>query len=486
MSEKLSINSGPFSPTMESLQTFQCPEWYRDAKLGIWSHWGPQSVPMFGDWYARNMYMEGSDQYRYHYRTYGHPSKFGYKDICGMWKAEKFDPDELMALYVEAGAKYFMGQAMHHDNFDNFDSAHNSWNSTKVGPMKDICGMWKTAAGRYNIPFGVSEHLGASYVWFETAHRKDEKGPYAGIPYDGAASDRASIYHDNDSEFLDLYEKGAIWYTANKNYHRHWFDRIKDVIDKLQPDFLYSDGTLPFGEFGQSIVAHLYNSSAARNGGKNNAVYFLKEDCPEVYNVGIKDIERGVSDDIFAEPWQDDTSIGDWFYNVKDVYKTAEDIVDTLVDIVAKNGNLMINVTQKPDGTIDDESRYALKKMGEWMKDNGEGIYGTRPFTKACEGKTRLSTGAFKEDSAAWNEKDFRFTTKPDTVFAFQMRNDMHGHPGHSNANIRSLGSSYANPVKAVSVHGKSVGFEQKGGALVVDMPANPHAGMPVCIKVDF
>lgn len=130
------IKKGPFEPTLESLRSFTCPQWFRNAKFGIWSHWGPQSVPMYGDWYARNMYIQGSDQYRYHWRTYGHPSKFGYKDICKLWKAENFDPDELMALFVEAGARYFVGQAMHHDNFDNFDSAHNPWNSTKVGPMK--------------------------------------------------------------------------------------------------------------------------------------------------------------------------------------------------------------------------------------------------------------------------------------------------------------------------------------------------------------
>ncbi|MFV0400300.1 MAG: alpha-L-fucosidase [Oscillospiraceae bacterium] len=475
------IMSGPFQPTMESLRTFTCPEWFRDAKFGIWSHWGPQAVPMFGDWYARNMYIEGSDQYRFHWRTYGHPSKFGYKDIAKLWKAENFDPEGLMQLYVNAGARYFVGQAMHHDNFDNFDSAHNPWNSTKVGPMKDISMLWKQAAAKHGLPFGVSEHLGASYTWMETSHRSDKQGPYAGIPYDGADPAFESLYRDNNSEYLDFADKTPLWYTSNEKYHINWFNRIKDVIDKLEPDLLYSDGGLPFGEYGQKIVAHLYNASAARNGGKNQAVYNQKNTDPAMYKVGVLDIERGITDDILGDPWQDDTSIGDWFYNVKDVYKTAEDVVDTLVDIVSKNGNLLLNVTQKPDGTIDDEARYALEKIGAWMKDNGDGVYSTRPYKFATEGGTKLEAGAFNEGSASWTGKDFRFTTKPGSVYAFQMRND-----GGEKANIRSLGRNSEGQVKAVSVAGRAVSFEQRDGALVVDVPANPHRGMPVCIRVDF
>ena len=151
-----------FEASFESLREYQCPDWFRDAKFGIWSHWGPQSVSMYGDWYARNMYIQGSDQYRYHIRHYGHPSKFGYKDICALWKAENFDPDALMDLYVKAGARYFVGQAMHHDHFFNYPSQLNRFNSMQVGPHKDICGLWKAAADKHGLPFGLTEHLGAS------------------------------------------------------------------------------------------------------------------------------------------------------------------------------------------------------------------------------------------------------------------------------------------------------------------------------------
>ena len=470
------IKEGPFEANMESLRKFDCPKWFRDAKFGIWSHWGPQSVPMFGDWYARNMYLEGSDQYRYHTRVYGHPSEFGYKDICKLWKAENFDPESLMDLYVQAGAKYFVGQAMHHDNFDNFDSTHNEWNSTKVGPMKDICMLWKNAAKKRGLPFGVTEHLAASYSWFAASHGSDKKGKYAGVPYDGNNGD--SIYRDNDSEQLS-----DTWYTKNEKYHKNWFLRIKDVIDKLQPDLLYSDGGLPFGKYGESIVAHLYNSSAAVNGGINNAVYNQKDANPEVYKIGVLDIERGIHNEISADPWQDDTSMGDWFYNVKDVYKTAEDVIDTLVDIVSKNGNLLMNVTQKPDGTIDDETRYALEKIGQWLKLNGEGIYETRPYSKMGEGKSALEGGAFKEGKTAWQPTDFRFTKKDKTVYAFQMRSD----GNNIKAEIKSLGRIYVDEIKAVSVLGNSkVDFIQKDGFLQVKMPENKYKTMPMCIKIEF
>jgi alpha-L-fucosidase len=258
----IDIVQGPFGPTVESLKGFICPDWFRDAKFGIWSHWGPQSVPMYGDWYARHMYSEGTPQYLYHWRRYGHPSKFGYKDLVRLWKAERFDPAGLMDLYVQAGARYFVTQAMHHDNFDNFDSAHNPWNSVKVGPMRDICALWKAQAVRHGLPFGFSEHLGASYTWMSASHGADKEGPYAGVPYDGADPANQSLYRDNDSELLQT-DDGWHWYTKNPKYHADWFRRIKDAIDKLEPDLLYTDGEVPFQETGYAIVAHLYNSSAA-------------------------------------------------------------------------------------------------------------------------------------------------------------------------------------------------------------------------------
>ncbi len=472
------IAKGPFQPNMESLRTYRCPEWFRDAKFGIWSHWGPQSVPMYGDWYARNMYKEGSEQYRYHMRTYGHPSKFGYKDLIPLWKAERFDPDALMDLYVRAGAKYFVGQAMHHDNFDNFDSRFNEWNAVKMGPHKDICRLWKEAAKKHGLPFGVSEHLGASYTWMSLSHGADARGPYAGVPYDGADPANASLYRDNDAELME-----HSWYTRNEKYHRDWYRRIKDVVDTLQPDLLYSDGPLPFGAYGEHLLAHLYNQSAARNGGVNQAVYNQKNADPAMYKVGVLDIERGISEAIAQDPWQDDTSIGDWFYNVRDEYKTAEDIVDTLVDVVAKNGNLLLNVTQRPDGTLDDECLYTLEKIGAWMQDNGRGIFATRPYRKMGEGAAALAAGSFQEGRAKWTREDFRFTADKNgaAVNAFLMRDE-----GCRQARVVSLGRIYEREIRRVSVYGEAAAFRQKDGCLEVELPVNRHPGMPMCIRAEF
>jgi alpha-L-fucosidase len=479
------IMNGPFEGTVENLQGFKCPEWFRDAKFGIWSHWGPQSVPMYGDWYARNMYIEGSDQYRYHLRKFGHPSIFGFKDIAKLWKAENFDPAGLMDLFAATGARYFVAQAMHHDNFDNFDSTHNPWNSTKVGPMKDICALWRTQAKRHGLPFGISEHLGASYTWLSSSHGADKEGPYAGVPYDGANPANQSIYRDNDSELLETVDAWN-WYTKNPKYQADWFRRIKDAIDKLHPDLLYTDGEVPFQEAGYAIVAHLYNTSAANNDGVNQAVYNFKQHAanntaPGITKIGVLDIERGLSADPQPHPWQDDTSLGDWFYNVRDVYKTASDVADTLVDIVSKNGNLLMNVTQKPDGTIDDETRFTLKRIGEWLKANGEGIYSSRPYKKHKEGKTELIGGSFKEERAAWMPSDFRFTHKPGAVFAYLMR------PGESeHAVINALGRVYENEIKSVQVSERSVEFQQRDGALLVNLPGKLDKTMPVCIKAEF
>ena len=240
-----SILTGPFSPTWESLREYECPQWFGDAKFGIWAHWGPQCVPMCGDWYARRLYQPTDSAYHHHWRTYGHPSEFGYKDIVKLWRAERFDPEGLMDLYVAAGARYFVGQAVHHDNFDNWDSRHNPWNSVRVGPKANITALWQEAARKRGLPFGLSEHLGACFSWMRFSKGRDADGPYAGVPYDG-----------NDPEFEDRYlpNQGEPdqWYTSNPFWHERWFLRIQDVIDQHEPDLLYSDGGVPFGEWGSA------------------------------------------------------------------------------------------------------------------------------------------------------------------------------------------------------------------------------------------
>ena len=316
----------PFEPTFESLSQYECPDWFRDAKFGIWSHWGPQCVPMYGDWYARNMYIQGQPQNLYHVRHYGHPSTFGYKDICHLWKAENFEPNELMALYKKAGARYFVGQAMHHDHFFNYPSKHNRFNSTQVGPMKDICGLWKVAAEREGLPFGLTEHMGATFSWWRVNKLCDTEGPHAGIPYDGNDPEYRDFYLDNYEHIAegdDSSNYSALpWYTPNAGFQDYWRKVITEVIELYEPDLLYSDGTIPFGDEnkpagdpafqpGLDVIAHLYNTSARKHG-SSRAVYNHKDRRAEIHRVGMLDVERSQLPGISPDPWQTDTCIGVW------------------------------------------------------------------------------------------------------------------------------------------------------------------------------
>ena len=482
----MEIKKGPFEPTLESLRKYECPEWFRDAKLGIWSHWGAQSVPMYGDWYARGMYYEGYEQYLYHIRHYGHPSKFGYKDLVQLWKAENFDPESLMDMYADAGAKYFVSQAMHHDNFFNYASKIHKWNSVNMGPHKDIVALWKAAADKRGLPFGITEHLGATFSWYRVNKGSDKEGPYAGVPYDGNNPEYEDLYlpnrehYDPDRKFWDL----EPWYSPNKWWHQRWFDIIKEVIDLYQPDLLYTDGGLPFGdnmyEAGLHAVAHLYNTSAANHGGKNIAVYNQKDRRQEIYSVGVLDIERSQEPDIKPEPWQTDTCVGSWFYDVRTVYKKPGHVIEILVDIISKNGNLLLNIPQRPDGTLDDECTYIVKEMAKWNKVCQEGVYGTRPFRVSGEGPAKVHIEGFKEDAVAWTSSDFRFTTKSNTIYAFQLR-----WPENNRAVIKSL--TPADKVKAVRLLGVGdVPFEQPYGTLVVNLPNAKPTEYVNCLAIEL
>jgi len=407
------IAPGPFKPSAESLKQYEYPKWFRDAKLGIWAHWGPQAVPRFGDWYARHLYVQGHAQYKDHLEHYGHPTKLGYKDIIPLWKAEKWDPDRLMAAYKKAGARYFVSMGVHHDNFDLWNSTHHQWNAVKMGPHRDVVGDWQRAAKKQGLRFGVSEHLGASFTWFQDSHRADKTGPLAGVPYDGA-----------DPRYEDLYHWAAApddkgWYSKDPRWHQEWFRRIKDLVDQYQVDLLYTDGGVPFGnEIGLSLIAHLYNTSVGRGGGKPDAVYTCKQKSDGGW---VEDLERGVMPGIRAYPWQTDTSIGDWYYNRNWKYRGADWVIHMLVDIVSKNGNLLINVVQRPDGSLDPEAEQVLAEMASWISINGEAIYGTRPWLVHGEGPVRAQGGHFKEDFA-YTAQDIRFTSKGDrTLYAFAL-----------------------------------------------------------------
>ena len=473
------IAAGPFQGNIDSLKQYKCPDWFRDAKFGIWAHWGPQAVPGHGDWYARKMYIEGEPDYVSHLKEYGHPSKFGYKDIIPLWKAENWDPAALIALYKKAGAHYFVSMGCHHDDFDLWNSTYHSWNAVKMGPKRDIVGDWQKAAKGAGLPFGVSEHLGASYNWFQTAHGSDKSGPLAGVPYDGANPAYQELYHP--PSIMDL-GPGKHWYTGDPANEEDWQRRMHDLIDQYHPDLLYSDGGLPFGGVGEATVAHLYNTNIAANGGKLEAVYDCKDRGTGEFVAGtcVQDVERGIMHDIQPIPWQTDTSNGDWFYRHDDQYKSTATVLNLLTDIVSKNGNLLLNIVLKPDGTLPPESKQLLDGLSAWMAVNSEAIFSTRPWVVYGEGPTSVKGGAFKEN-IPFTAKDVRFTTGGGVLYAICL-----GIPTGP-VNIKALAKNSPYGVKAISSvtllgSDQKIDWHQGDDALIIQ----PAKAWPAADEVVF
>jgi alpha-L-fucosidase len=475
---KLPIAEGPYKPTDESLKQYQYPEWFRDAKFGIWAHWGPQAVPRQGDWYAKRMYQENDAAYKYHLANYGHPSEFGYKDIIPLWKAEKWDPDKLMELYKKAGAKYFFSMGTHHDNFFLWDSKIHSWNSVDMGPKKDVVLLWQQAAKKQGMKFGVSEHLGASYTWFQSAHLADKAGPKAGIPYDGANPVYSDLYHAK-AEADD-----KAWLTNNLVFQVEWFNSIKELIDMYHPDMLYSDSQMPFGDVGRNLIAHYYNQNLSANNGAIDVVYTCKQPSEGKW---AQDVERGVLDTVSAYPWQTDTSIGDWYYRTGQKYKTANEVIQMLVDIVSKNGNLLINVVQTPEGDLEPDMLSILEEIGVWTAANGEGIYGSRPWKtygeKSAEARA-VKPGRFNENYK-FNSRDIRFTTKDGYLYAYCL-----GTPTEDIV-VKSLGKNSkfsSQQIASVQMLGSSakVKWSVTENGLVIKKPSKIPAWQVIGFKIGF
>jgi len=477
---------GNFLATRKSLEGYRIPEWYRDAKFGIWSHWGPQSAIEFGDWYARLMYQEGTPQYLYHVETYGHPSKFGYKDLVNNWKAAKWDPDHLVGLYKKAGAKYFVSMGVHHDNFDLWDSKYTRWNAVNMGPKRDVVGTWQKAAQKQGLRFGVSEHLWISYKWWAVSHGSDKTGPLAGVSYDGVDTQNFDLYHDADSaRFVDKLD----WNDDGipDSWKRHYVDRMTDLIDKYQPDLLYTDGHLPFEDYGLKVVSHLYNTSAQLRGGQTEAVYTSKENTDCAIGTCLLDHERGVSDGIAKNPWQTDTCIGQWHYNRGQKYKTSKKVIDLLTDIVSKNGNLLLNFPLPNSGELDYEEMNVLNGITEWMAVNSEGIYSSRPWKIYGEGpstRVKIVAGNFNEDKQNdLTAEDIRFTAKDSTLYAFVM-----GWPEKA-AVVNALGlASQQAPgqIRNVELLGYKgeLKWKQSESSLRVEMPAEKFSDIGITLKV--
>jgi alpha-L-fucosidase len=502
------IAKGPFLPTWESLQNYKTPDWFRDAKFGMWAHWGPQCQPEAGDWYARNMYEEGQGQYKVHLEKYGHPSKFGFKDVINEWKAANWDPEELVTLYKNAGAQYFMAMANHHDNFDLYDSKYQKhWNATKIGPKKDLIGGWAKAAKNNGLPFGVSVHASHAWFWYEVAQGADKTGQYAGIPYDGKLTkadgkgkwweglDPQELYAQNHplspgsgkDNFTQLWDWGSGVYPPSKEYIEKFYNRTIDLINKYNPDLVYfDDDQLPFwpvSDAGLRIAAHLYNKSIEQHG-ELRAVLNGKMLNERQRKAMVWDIERGQANEIQPLPWQTDTCIGGWHYArgiyERNGYKTPTTVIQTLVDIVSKNGNLMLNIPVRGDGSIDEKARKIVEGIGAWMKANSESIYGTRPWKifgegPAQEAVAQLSAQGFNEGKGKpFTHEDIRFNMKGDALYATAM-----GWPENGKLVVKSLAKQsqyFTKEIKKIEwlPSKQSLSFERNESGLIISLPEKP------------
>lgn len=504
------VAPGPFQPTWASLQQYQVPTWYQDAKLGLWAHWGPQCQPEAGDWYARGMYQEGSDQYHYHVKKYGHPSKFGFKDVIHRWKAEQWDPEALVALYKQSGARYFFAMANHHDNLDLYNSRHQPhWNATQVGPKKDIIGGWAKAARRQGLPFGVSVHAAHAWSWYEPSQRADKTGPYAGVPYDGNLTkadgkgqwweglDPQELYaqrHPLSQNSEDNRMIHAQWNWGNgvtppsQAYLDKFYRRTLDLIDQYEPDLIYFDDTaLPFwpiSDVGLRLAAHLYNKSMQKNGSVQ-AVINGKILDEQQRQCMVWDIERGQSNQIEPYFWQTDTCLGNWHYDRalydRDGYKSAKTVIHTLIDVVSKNGNLLLNIPVRGDGSIDEKARKVVEALGVWMQANHEAIYATRPWNlfgegPALEDAAPLSAQGFNEGKGKpFTHEDIRFTTKGEALYALVL-----GWPDNGRVLIKSLasqGPQGRQPVNQVTWvgTGEKLAMHRDEQGLAVTLPSHDH-----------
>ena len=508
---------GPFQPTWDSLSTMTVPAWFRDAKFGIWAHWGPQCQPEQGDWYARRMYIESTPQYQYHVATYGHPADVGFKDIIHAWKAERFDARRLVHLYREAGARYFVAMANHHDNFDLWNSRYQPWNSVAIGPRQDLIGAWAAAARAEGLPFGVSVHAARAWQWLEVAQLADSSGPRQGVRYDGRLRKEdgrgtwweglnpqdlyAQDHHPSDDPaWTGKVPKAKPGDPPTAAYARRFLDRTLDLIDQHHPDLLYfDDGVLPLAKtderIGLTIAAHLYNDSAARHGGASQAVMNTKALKESQRRALVLDIERGVSTSVDPQPWQTDTCIGGWHYlrslYDRKGYKTSAQVVQMLCDIVSKNGNLLLNIPVRGDGTIDDEEERIVGEIGAWMRINGEAIYGTRPWTILGEGPSTRETpeagkfgGAKDVRSKPYEATDLRFTIRDGVLYALVMAWPMDGRvvvttlaagaPGVVGdvGSVRLLGSPGERP------------FRRTAAGLEVDLPQDPPCAAVIALAI--
>ncbi|WP_327581557.1 alpha-L-fucosidase [Nonomuraea sp. NBC_00507] len=468
-----------------SLRRARVPEWFAAAKFGIWSHWGPQSVGRSGDWYARHLYgmRPGSEpwerrraerQQAHHEKHFG---RGGAKDLFSRWRAERFDPGELMDLYTAAGARYFVALATHCDNFDLWDSRLHPWNSVRVGPRRDIVGAWRRAAREAGLPFGLSFHQNWTWRWLDVATDR---------AWDGTGLDPADLYPEE-------HPPGA---KPPQHVAEHFYARVREALGRYRPDLVYLDDTrMPFDEgsvvecdppspLGLELLRDYYDKNP-------EGIVTIKQVPDEDRTAVVLDCERRQLDDIQPHPWQFDTSDGEWFdcEDDSDLFhprKTSRQIIHTLIDVVSKNGCLLLNIPQRADGTVDDRARTLLAEVGAWLEVCGEGVYGTTPWLRAGEGATGLGGTrgyeGYNEADHAYGPGDVRFTRRGETLYATLL-----GWP-RGTASITSLGTTTGllrrRPRRVELLGHGPVGWRLAPEALHADLPPEPPTTAAYMLKI--
>jgi alpha-L-fucosidase len=476
-----SVNAqGPFRADWESLQKYETPEWYKDAKFGIFIHWGLYAVPAFGnEWYPRNMYTEGSREYKHHLATYGPQDRFGYKDFIPMFKAEHFDAVAWADLFKKSGAKYVVPVAEHHDGFAMYDSGLSDWTVVKMGPHRDTTGELAKAVRAAGLHFGLSSH-------------RVEHNFFLGVS-------RAITSDVNDPQYAAFYGPAHNWLSpwldpiandftyVSSAWPDDWLARSAELVEKYHPDVVFFDWWIGQASIRPNLTrfAAFYYNRSLKYG--NHVGVITYKDYAMQAHAGVLDVERGQLGDIRPLYWQTDTSVSNksWGYIKDDTFKSPEFIVHQLVDIVSKNGNLLMNIGPRSDGTIPDEVQQVLLEVGGWLNVNGEAIYGTRPWRTYGEGPTKVSAGSFHDaDTRPFTAQDFRFTTKGNVLYVIGL-----GWPGNGEAVIHSLAQNVGGEsVQSVALVGSEakIQFEQRTDGLHVQLPAQAPGKYAYVLRVSF
>lgn len=458
--------AGPFQPTWESLQDYKVPEWYQDAKFGIFIHWGLYSVPAFGsEWYPRLMYQQGSPEFKHHVATYGPQSKFGYKDFIPQFKAEKFDPRAWADLFRGSGAKYVVPVAEHHDGFAMYNSDLSDWSAAKMGPHRDVVGELEKAVRTAGLHFGVSSHRAEHYFFLNGGREfdSDVRDPNFALFYGPA--------HVGITDKGDGHWQGG---GPDPGYLDDWLARNTELVDKYRPEIVWFDWWIETKEFEpylKRFAAYYYNDAKRR--GSTAAINYKWDAYPP--GAAVLDIERGQSDKPLPRYWQTDTSVSvkSWGYIENDTYRSPDSLIQQLVDIVSKNGCLLLNIGPRSDGTIPEGAQNVLLAMGRWLSANGDAIYGTRPWTLSGEGPTKVVGGSFNDTATQnYTSQDIRFTSKGNVLYAIAL-----AWPADGKISIKSLAEGSAAPLGAIENvqllgSGATLKWARDGGGLQIELPA--------------